>query len=111
MGNYYMNEQGQVAVLVSGAYGGGWFTRHGIWRLCVDAELCRAIDEGYVGDALDLAKEIAELEGTTLLDNLEVEDMRELQVYWVDRHKKFFVYEYDGMETVWYKHQIDWIQL
>lgn len=111
MGNYYINEQGQVAVLVSGAYGGGWFTRHGIWRLCVDAKLCRAIDEGFWGDALDLAKEIAELECTNLLEGLEIHDMQKLEVCWVDRHKKFFIHEYDGMESVWYKHEIDWIQL
>jgi hypothetical protein len=111
VGNYYINEHGQVGVLITRGYGTGWFTYHWIWRLCVDAELCRAIDDGELELALDLAKEIADHEGTVLLNNVSIEDIQELEVCWTDRHRKFFIHEYDGLECVWYKDEIDWIQL
>jgi hypothetical protein len=111
MGNYYINEHGQVGVLVTHRYGSGWFTYHWIWRLCVDAELCRAVDEEDWELALQLAKDIAENEGTVFLDTTTVADMQQLEVCWTDRRRKFFVQEYDGLECVVYKDDISWIQL
>lgn len=111
MGNYYTNEQGQVGVLIPRGYGTGWFTWHGIWRLCVDPELCRAVDEGEWKLALELAKDIAQSEGTVLLDGTRIADIQQLEVCWTDRHRKFFIHEYDGLECVWYKDDINWIQL
>ena len=112
MGNYYTNELGQVAVLITREYGTGWFTYHGIWRLCVDPELCRAVDEGDLELALELAREIVSGDNFQEFDTwIGLEDLKELQVCWVDRHKKFFIHEYDGLESVWYKHEIDWTQL
>jgi hypothetical protein len=111
VGNYYTNEHGQVGVLITRGYGTGWFTYHYIWRLCVDAELCRAVDEWVWEDAIDLVTEIATQEGTVLLDNISIKDIQELEICWTDRHRKFFIHEYDGLECVWYKDEIDWIQL
>lgn len=104
--NYYTHED-QVAVILHDAYGSGWFSQHDLPELLFDPELAKALD---TNDQTAAKARLDELRNK--YSNLGIYPVRikDLVVEWVPRGRKFMIHEYDGMETVWYKDQIRWVQ-
>lgn len=105
--NYYTNDN-QVAVILHDQYGSGWFTQHDMLELLFDYKLAEALDNSDMAAA---NARLVDLE--TEYTNAGIYPVRaqDLVVEWVDRGRKFMIQEYDGWETVWYKDQINWIQV
>lgn len=101
-----------VAVIVHETWGTGWYTTHGQEDMLFNPELAQALE------AQDY-----ELAGEIILEELRVpfwygkpslvqakDYAKELAIEWVPRGEKFLIHEYDGMETVWLKRNLKWIQ-
>ena len=91
-------KDGQVAVLVSRGYGGGWSS----WGQNVfEPEIAQALLDGKYGDELSaIAKRLYPDEYVEGLDCLEVQ--------WVPVGTRFRIEEYDGSETLWLEDQYTW---
>lgn len=91
-------KDGQVAVLVSRGYGGGW----GSEGLNVfEPEIVEAILDGKsYRDIEAIAEDIYPNQYLGGLDSLEVQ--------WVPVGTRFRIEEYDGAETLWLEDQYTW---
>lgn len=106
--NYYTNLD-QVAVIIHDDWGSGWYTYHEKLELLFDPELAQALDTQNTAAARDRLDQLAE-EYPEFVDMLKQMNPSELAVEWIPRGKKFIIYEYDGIENIWLKDKIRWIQ-
>lgn len=89
----YYNEKGQVGVIVSPSFGGGWST----WNvdsetLMFDKELVEVV---LKGDSSEI-KRIAE----TLCPDGYFGSFEDLEVEFLEPGTKFYIKEYDGSECI-----------
>lgn len=84
---------GFVAVLYSPGFGAGWSTWCGdhAYAMCVDKELCEAVDSGDT----DKAAEIAERKYGAYTGGSDA-----LKIEWVPEGAAFRIEEYDGGESI-----------
>lgn len=89
--------KGQVAVLVSPGYGGGWST----WvddsvaeELLFDPDIVRAVLDGKKDTVPDLVE--AKYPGRYVFTG----GTHQLEVEWVTKGSRFMVEEYDGSESI-----------
>lgn len=101
----FVNEAGDVGVLVSHGYGAGWFS----WnednpRLLFDKALVRAVLDGDLTKAAQLAEQM-KLPGS---DYVCVLGAKGLQVHWLVPGTQFRIDEYDGAESIETREGTDW---
>ncbi len=90
--NKYYNDKGEVAVLVSGGYGAGWFTWNTDEQLLFSPELVQAIlDETPRKELEAIAKKLFPDSYCGGADQLHIE--------WVKPGTRFRIEEYDGAES------------
>lgn len=97
---------GKVGVLVSGGYGAGWYSWHGIEELLFDPIVIAMIenpddDEDFSSIVNYCHEKYGEDEYFGGVDGL--------QVVWVEQGRKFFIEEYDGAESIRYENEQCWI--
>jgi len=90
-----IERDGEVAVLVSPGYGGGWSTWNSEHReiLCMDAEIVQAVLDGDIPKAVGIAEQ--KCGGRVFSGGAE-----DLEVRWVEKGKSFEIDEHDGFENL-----------
>jgi hypothetical protein len=92
-----------VAVVLSGGYGAGWFSWHGIEELLYDPVIVDMIIEKK--DPEEMLKYCHDKYG----DDEYFGGVDGLRIEWIPEGGEFIVYEYDGDETLWLKDEIKWM--
>jgi len=100
--------KGRVAVIVSQRFGGGWSSsmeKENKMRALFDPEIVRAIEDG---------KDISVIEQIARERYPEEmyyrRSLKGLSIWWVSKGEKFIVKEYDGVEHLFFKDEIEWIE-
>lgn len=93
---------GKVGVIINNDYGSGWFSWHRDEELLYDPNIIRMI-ETKTTDALEsyLKKKFTKKESLFTVHC-------DLVVVWLPVGTQFIIKEYDGMEDVWIKNEINW---
>lgn len=115
---YYENEKGQVAVLVSTGYGAGWST----WnqralaydKRVVEFWLSKKDDENFMkeirsvsdNDAKKMTRELFESFGYT---DVYFCGLADVVLVWVDKGRHFRIFGYDGYESIEFLEDDDYI--
>lgn len=101
-----------VAVIIHQDYGTSWYTAHGQEDMLFNPELARALeaqDYRLAGEIILEELRVPFWYGKPTLEQAQ-SYADELALEWIPRGEKFFIHEYDGMETVWLKRNMKWIQ-
>ena len=111
MNKRIVNEQ--VAIIHSGNYGSGWYTWNGIPQALYDSHIVDAIlKRNYCKENSEEIKqintEIQEYYKLAYGDEMHcrVEDLR---VAWIPQGSRFYLHEYDGLETVIMERDHRWL--
>ena len=95
-------QDGKVAVLYSPEFGGGWYTWNGDQpQLMFDPAIVKYVEDENWGDLevyMELKYPRAYLGG-----------MLDLKVQWITEGTEFKIVEYDGFESIEFKHSDQWI--
>ena len=105
---YYKNESGQIAVLVSGGYGAGWST----WntrevaydKRVVEYWLSHKDDEAFMrgvdtyGSATE--KEAKEFMASIGYPGCYMGGFADIHIEWIEADEPFIITEYDGAESL-----------
>lgn len=92
---------GKVAVVLTGTYGGGWFSWHHSRAALHDPEVVQWIEAG---------KPEANIEYfVNKYPEHSLSTLRGLRVQWIPVGCRFVVDEYDGCESVVLEDHIDWM--
>lgn len=102
-----LERDGKIAVIYSDDYGAGWSTWNStdytVEELVFDKALAEFIlTEPTWEEKRKFAKERFPLAYDGGADCLEVE--------WVPKGTGFFIHEYDGLESVWTKENMHWLE-
>lgn len=103
----------KVAVIIHGSWGQGWYSFHGQEDMLFHPQLAKAIEAQAWMEAAEIIREELRVPyWYTPNPSLETIALtaKELVVEWIPRGEKFIVHEYDGMETIWLKRNMKWIQ-
>ena len=92
-----------VAVVLSGDYGAGWFSWHGIEKLLYDPVVVEMIERKK--DPKEILKYCHDKYG----NDAYFGGVEGLRIEWIPTGSEFIVYEYDGDETLWLKDEIKWM--
>jgi hypothetical protein len=92
-----------VAVVLSGDYGAGWFSWHGIEELLYDPVIVKMIETKK--DPEEILKYCHDNYGEEYFGGVDG-----LRIEWIPEGSEFIVYEYDGDEILWLKDEIEWIK-
>ena len=89
----------KVAVAITDKYGAGWSTWSNIDPM--DGRINKLLVEGRYVEALQVAKELYPNEGITTVTHLEI--------VWVEVGRQFIIEEYDGLESILYADNLEWV--
>ena len=92
---------GQVAVLISPGFGGGWYTGHCIEELLFDPSIVQWLE----------AEEFDKIKNYMILKYPKVylHGLNNLTIQWIPQGTEFRIDEYDGAESIKYKKYQHWI--
>ena len=93
-------ENDKVAVIISGDYGVGWFSDHGIRELLFDPNVVAMIQA-------DERNQIPEYCRSHYGDYYF--SGTSLRIVWVPVGAEFEVRDYDGLESIMFKTDVEWI--
>lgn len=101
-------KDGKVGIIYSTNYGVGWYSWHGIKELLHNPYIISIIED----NSLD------ELEKGDLIESYcrKSYDIKffgsctDLKVFWIEKGKYFKIDEYDGMETIIVRDEIEWLE-
>lgn len=111
---------GKVAVLISPGFGAGWTTWNDnhprVEQMLYDPDIVNAILEWEKADGknwkqcLMKIKEIADAKYNQDPDDYFFGNgLRDVEVVWVEKGRKFIIKEYDGSEGIQFHDEMNWI--
>ena len=98
---------GRVAVIHSCDWGAGWYSWHGVEELLYLPQLVESLERPWSDTYETRTRPM--LEKVLTEHNLQTNLIPDLAITWVPVGSRFFVLEYDGVETVIREDEMKWI--
>ena len=98
---------GQVAVVISCDYGGGWYSWHGIERLLYDPKIVEVLEDKNL--PAFAAWELIKSYVNSLYPEEIISGEDRLEVRWIPIGAKFRIAEYDGKESIVLQSDEQWL--
>jgi len=105
--------KGRIAVIVSHRFGTGWSSRmeeKNKMRALFDPEIVRAMVDGKDISVIEQIARERYPEEMYYRGTGSTQCLEGLSIWWVSKGEKFIVKEYDGLEHLFLKDEIEWIE-